>query len=80
MTISELDDYSHDRWEGILGFMVNSSEVLLEGEEPATPPSQFVIKLLQGGGLIDVSGTASRGQTATVTREGFAFVLQDINT
>ena len=80
MTISELDDYARDRWEGILGFMVNSSEVLLEHEEAPSPPSQFVIKLLQGGSLIEVSGTASRGQFATVTREGFAFVLQDINT
>jgi transcription initiation factor TFIIH subunit 4 len=80
MPISELDNYARDRWEGILGFMVNSSEVLLEGEDAPRPPSQFVIQLLQGGGLIEVSGTASRGQTATVTKEGFAFVLQDINT
>ena len=80
MTITELDEYARDRWEGILGFMVNSSEVLLEGEQAPTAPSPFVVQLLQGGGLIEVSGTTSRGQTATVTREGFAFVLQDINT
>ncbi|RMZ84389.1 hypothetical protein DV738_g632, partial [Chaetothyriales sp. CBS 135597] len=86
MEIQELDDYARDRWEGILGFMVNSSEVLLPGERRPQPPSAFVIKLLQGGGLIELTGTASRGQTttttttATVTKEGFAFVLQDINT
>ncbi|RMD40874.1 hypothetical protein DV735_g4254, partial [Chaetothyriales sp. CBS 134920] len=80
MEIHELDEYARDRWEGILGFMVNSSEVLLPGEPRPRPPSAFVIKLLQGGGLIELSGTASRGQTATVTKEGFAFVLQDINT
>ncbi|RMZ77380.1 hypothetical protein DV737_g4395, partial [Chaetothyriales sp. CBS 132003] len=80
MEIQELDEYARDRWEGILGFMVNSSEVLLPNEPRPRPPSAFVIKLLQGGGLIELSGTASRGQTATVTKEGFAFVLQDINT
>lgn len=81
VSIAELDEYSRQRWEGILGYMVGSSAVPLETEKAAAiEPSSGVIELLKAGHLIEVSGTYSRGQTAKITKEGFAFVLQDINT
>ncbi|OCT47481.1 RNA polymerase II transcription factor B subunit 2 [Cladophialophora carrionii] len=82
VSISELDEYSRQRWEGILGYMVGSSAIpLLENEQSAAiDPAPGVIELLKAGHLIEVSGTYSRGGTAKITKEGFAFVLQDINT
>lgn len=78
--IADLDDYARRRWEGILGYMVGSSAILLEEHEQSETPAAQVVSLLRSGHLIELSGTASRGQRATITKEGFAFVLQDINT
>jgi transcription initiation factor TFIIH subunit 4 len=82
VTIAELDEYSRQRWEGILGYMVGSSAIpLLENEQSAAvDPAPGVVELLKAGHLIEVSGTYSRGVTPKITKEGFAFVLQDINT
>ena len=82
VTIAKLDEYSRQRWEGILGYMVGSTAIpLLENEHSAAiDPAPGVIELLKAGHLIEVSGTYSRGGTAKITKEGFAFVLQDINT
>ena len=60
--------------------MVGSSAILLEEHEQSETPAAQVVSLLKSGHLIELSGTASRGQRATITKEGFAFVLQDINT
>ncbi|OAP58906.1 hypothetical protein AYL99_06203 [Fonsecaea erecta] len=70
------------RWEGILGYMVGSSSIPLEtaNEQPAIEPAPGVIELLKAGHLIEVSGAYIHGQRARITKEGFAFVLQDINT
>ncbi|KAK6387649.1 RNA polymerase II transcription factor B 52 kDa subunit [Exophiala oligosperma] len=80
VSIPELDEYSRQRWEGILGYMVGSSATPLDTKQTAIEPSPGVIELLKAGHLIEVSGTYSRGQAAKITKEGFAFVLQDINT
>ena len=82
VTIPELDEYSRQRWEGILGYMVGSSAIpLLENEETtAIDPGPGVVELLKAGHLIEVSGTYSRSGAARITKEGFAFVLQEINT
>lgn len=80
ISIAQLDEYSRQRWEGILGYMVGSSAVPLEAEQAAIEPSPGVIELLKAGHLIEISGTYSRGQASKITKEGFAFVLQDINT
>ncbi|KAK7897874.1 RNA polymerase II transcription factor B 52 kDa subunit [Exophiala xenobiotica] len=80
VTIHDLDEYSRQRWEGILGYMVGSSANPLDTEQTAIQPSSGVIELLKAGHLIELSGTYSRGQAAKITKEGFAFVLQDINT
>ena len=82
MSIEELDDYARLQWEGILGFMVGTS-ILAELQEPGDelpPPPQSVIDLLKAGQLIAVRGTASRGQSGSVTKEGFSFVLKNVNT
>lgn len=81
VSISDLDEYARQRWEGILGFMVGSSnlEELQEPGEELPPPGQGVIELLKAGSLITIQGTASRGQVASITKDGFAFVLKDVN-
>ncbi|KEF62547.1 uncharacterized protein A1O9_00520 [Exophiala aquamarina CBS 119918] len=80
VTVADLDEYSRQRWEGILGYMVGSSSTAVESEQVAIDPSPGVIELLRAGHLIETNGTYSRGQVASITKEGFAFVLQDINT
>lgn len=80
VAIAELDEYSRQRWEGILGYMVGSSSTAIESGQIAIDPSPGVIELLRAGHLIETNGTYSRGQVASITKEGFAFVLQDINT
>ncbi|KAG9770658.1 hypothetical protein KCU88_g6575, partial [Aureobasidium melanogenum] len=84
VTIAQLDEYARQRWEGILGYMVGSSSILLESgtteNQASIQPSPGVIELLKAGHLIELTGMYSRGQAAKITKEGFAFVLQDINT
>lgn len=80
VSITQLDEYSRQRWEGILGYMVGSSADPMESDQVAVDPSPGVIELLRVGHLIELSGTARTGTTAKITKEGFAFVLQDINT
>ncbi|KAL2399050.1 General transcription and DNA repair factor IIH subunit TFB2 [Exophiala dermatitidis] len=84
VTIAQLDEYARQRWEGILAYMVGSSSILLESgtteNQASIQPSPGVIELLKAGHLIELTGTYSRGQAAKITKEGFAFVLQDINT
>ena len=80
VTIADLDEYSRQRWEGILGYMVGSSSTAIDSEQVAIDPSPGVIELLRAGHLIETNGTYSRGHVASITKEGFAFVLQDINT
>lgn len=80
VSIEQLDDYARRQWEGILGYMVGSEAVPFEDEAPNADPSPGVIELLKAGHLIMLSGSASRGQTPHITKDGFAFVLQDVNT
>lgn len=82
VSIEELDDFARLQWEGILGYMVGSSNLqeLQQAGEELPDPSTVVIELLKRGDLISTAGTASRGYTPTITKDGFAFVLKDINT
>jgi len=80
ISAADLDEYARQRWEGILGYMVGSSAVPVEAETAAVQPSPGVVELLKAGHLIELTGSSSRGQTPKITKEGFAFVLQDINT
>jgi transcription initiation factor TFIIH subunit 4 len=78
--VADLDEHARRQWEGILGYMVGSSAILFEGDNQPVKPSPGAIELLKAGHLIELAGTSSRGQTPTITKEGFAFVLQDVNT
>lgn len=75
VTIEFLDDYARRQWEGILGYMVSSSENPIESSEPLTRPSPQIIELLRFGGLV-----AGSKVSPDITKEGFSFVLQDLNT
>jgi transcription initiation factor TFIIH subunit 4 len=79
--IGDLDKFAREQWEGILGYMVGSSAVPVDEDgKKIAEPSRGVMHLLESGHLIELSGTASRGYTPKITKEGFAFVLQDVNT
>ena len=73
--ISFLDDYARRQWEGILGYMVSSSENPIESAEPLVRPSSQIMELLRVGALV-----AGSRVTPDITKEGFSFVLQDLNT
>lgn len=75
VSIDFLDDYARRQWEGILGYMVSSSENPIESSEPLTRPSPQIIELLRFGGLV-----AGSKLSPNITKEGFSFVLQDLNT
>ena len=79
--IEDLDRFAREQWEGILGYMVGSSAIPVDEDgNQIAEPSRGVMHLLQEGHLIELSGTASRGYNPKITKEGFAFVLQDVNT
>ncbi|KAL8801283.1 MAG: hypothetical protein Q9182_004548 [Xanthomendoza sp. 2 TL-2023] len=72
VTIPQLDDFARRQWEGVLGYMVGSTGIGLNDEGANLSPA--VKHLLQYGGLILV-----RGRSVDITRDGFAFVLQEVN-
>ncbi len=80
VSVMDLDEHARRQWEGILGYMVGSSAILFEGESQPIKPSPGAMELLKAGHLIELTGSSYRGQTPKITKEGFAFVLQDVNT
>ena len=68
-----LDKFAQNQWDGLLGYMVGSAEGVTMASQ-VEQVSEGVKKLLKDGGL--VSGKA---KNPTITQEGFAFVLQDVN-
>lgn len=79
VSIDELDDFARRQWEGILGYMVDSSAVPIEGDNQISEPSLGVIELLRVGHLIELTGSSAAGHTPKITKEGFAFVLEDVD-
>lgn len=79
-SIADLDELARRQWEGLLGYMVGSTASSVDSEESLPPPPPSVVALLKEGGLVNMSGTVSRGQSPHITKEGFAFVLQDVST
>lgn len=67
VTVDFLDAYAKETWETILHFMVGTPEAKFPGEG--------VLSLLKRGGLM--SGPKNQ---LRITRAGFQFLLQDINT
>jgi transcription initiation factor TFIIH subunit 4 len=80
ITVDDLDQFARNQWEGILGYMVGNSAIPLESSSTIVEPSPGVIELLKAGHLIELTGTSRLGHSAKITKDGFAFVLQDINT
>ena len=72
VTITELDDYARNQWESVLGYMVGSTGVGMAGT--GIEPSGGVKTILQWGNLVVV-----RGRNVEITKDGFAFILQEVN-
>ncbi|KZZ89020.1 RNA polymerase II transcription factor B subunit 2 [Ascosphaera apis ARSEF 7405] len=73
VTVAQLDDYARRQWEGVLGYMVGTN--VLGAQREGVSLSRGVKSLLQACHLVEV-----RDRRVEITKEGFAFVLQDINT
>ncbi|KAI2792168.1 General transcription and DNA repair factor IIH subunit TFB2 [Penicillium oxalicum] len=72
VSIPELDEYARRQWEGVLGYMVGTSA--LSGQRDVSL-SKGVKQLLQAGHLVEI-----RDRRVDITKDGFGFVLQDVNT
>ncbi|KAJ5895367.1 Transcription factor Tfb2 [Penicillium taxi] len=72
VSIPYLDEYARRQWECVLGYMVGTSA--LSGSRDITL-SKGVKQLLQAGHLVEI-----RGNRVDITKDGFGFVLQDVNT
>ncbi|KAL9122844.1 MAG: hypothetical protein Q9187_000601 [Circinaria calcarea] len=72
VSIPQLDEYARKQWEGVLGYMVGSTGLSIVDE--GVKLSHGVKTLLQAGGLVKV-----RGKKVDITKEGFAFILQEVN-
>lgn len=73
VSIAGLDEYARQQWEGVLGYMVGTSA--LSGQRDTVNLSKGVKQLLQAGHLVEI-----RNQRVDITKDGFGFVLQDVNT
>ncbi|KAJ9264363.1 hypothetical protein DTO271D3_2095 [Paecilomyces variotii] len=72
VSVADLDEYARRQWEGVLGYMVGTSGV---GVQPPVNLSKGVKQLLQAGHLVEI-----RDRRVEITQDGFAFVLQEVNT
>ena len=68
--VAFLDAYARAQWEGILHYMVGSLGLRGDG----AGPSQGVTRLLELGGLVE-----RHGKNVVITKEGFSFLLQEVN-
>ena len=72
MSVADLDEFARRQWEGVLGYMVGSTGLNIASE--GVTLSQSVKMLLADGGLVE-----ARGKTVDITKDGFAFILQEVN-
>lgn len=72
MSITDLDEFARRQWEGVLGYMVGSTGMNIASE--GVTLSQGVKILLASGRLVE-----ARGKTVDITKDGFAFILQEVN-
>lgn len=73
MTVADLDVYARRQWEAVLGYMVGTSSMGVQRD--TINLSRGVKHLLLACHLVEV-----RDRRVEITKDGFAFVLQDINT
>ena len=72
VSVAQLDEFARRQWEGMLGYMVSSAEgVTIVDRQHSV--SEGVKRLLHQGKLVRPTGKA------TITTDGFAFVLQEAN-
>lgn len=72
ISVSDLDEYARRQWEGVLGYMVGTNGLGIQRDASL---SKGVKQLLQAGHLVEI-----RDRRPEITKDGFAFVLQDVNT
>ena len=72
ISVSGLDEYARRQWEGVLGYMVGTSGLGIQRDANL---SKGVKQLLQAGHLVEI-----RDRRPEITKDGFAIVLQDVNT
>lgn len=72
MSVADLDEFARRQWEGVLGYMVGSTGLNIASE--GVTLSQGVKMLLASGRLVE-----ARGKTVDITKDGFAFILQEVN-
>ncbi len=72
ISVQELDEFARKQWEGVLGYMVGSTGISLSDQ--GVKLSQGVRTLLQIGGLVE-----AKGRHVAITKDGFAFILQEVN-
>ena len=70
--VTDLDEFARRQWEGVLGYMVGNTGMNVASE--GVTLSQGVKILLASGGLVE-----ARGKTVDITKDGFAFILQEVN-
>jgi transcription initiation factor TFIIH subunit 4 len=74
MTAARLDAWARGQWEAILYYMVGSVGAALNSKAGARATSSMK-KILELGNFVSV-----RGGRVNITKEGFAFLLQEANT
>ncbi len=72
VSVIDLDEFARREWEGVLGYMVGSTGMNVASD--GVTLSQGVKMLLASGGLVE-----ARGKTVDITKDGFAFILQEVN-
>ena len=70
--MADLDEFARRQWEGVLGYMVGSTGMNVASE--GVTLSQGVKILLASGGLVE-----AKGKMVAITKDGFAFILQEVN-
>jgi transcription initiation factor TFIIH subunit 4 len=74
VTMAELDAWARGQWEAILYFMVGSVGAALNSKAGARATSSMK-KILEMGNFVSV-----RGGRVNITKQGFAFLLDEANT
>ena len=72
ISVADLDEFARRQWEGVLGYMVGSTGLNIASE--GVTLSEGVKMLLASGRLVE-----ARGKTVAITKDGFAFILQEVN-
>ena len=72
MSVADLDEFARRQWEGVLGYMVGSTGMNVASE--GVTLSQGVKMLLASGRLVE-----AKGKMVYITKDGFAFILQEVN-